>query len=127
MVYYSEFTSVFYNKKNIYKKIGGIWCTIVVDESKFSKIKFKVGRFTITLVKDEVDTVTCNLYSVNFFLDNRYTKKIRTNGVCWAGYNNNNWFLCELSEFAKLGFHHLTVNHSYNFVDPIKVANLQKN
>ena len=31
---------------------------------------------------------------------------------CWAAYNN----------IANLGYQHLTVNHTYNFVDPITHA-----
>lgn len=113
-------------KNLIPRKIGGVGRIIEIDESKFSKRKFNVGRSVRSpWVIGGVDIHSGDLFFREVLFRNRETihsvllecVEIGSTIVtdCWAGY-------CDLEE---LGYIHLKVNHSTNFVDPITGANTQ--
>ena len=111
-----------YSGKDV-KKIGGQNFTVEVDEAKFGKRKYNRGRLVegqwvlggicretkeafFVAVEDRSGETLCGIIE-------RYVKKgsiIHTD--CWAGYN----------KLEELGYTHLTVNHSENFVDPQRGA-----
>lgn len=111
--------------QNNNKKIGGYGHVVQIDESKFSKRKYNVGRIERSpWVIGGIDLITKDVFFVevfsrdsttllNIILENVeegttiYTDK-------WKGYINLNQY-----------YHHLDVNHTTNFVDPITGANTQ--
>ena len=113
-------------RSTTFGKIGGSGLTVQVDESLFSKRKYHVGR----LVR-KIWVVGGICYETNevFFVEAIYRTQEALSGIIlahvevgttivtdmWAGYNN----------FNNLGFFHLTVNHSENFVDHESGANTQ--
>lgn len=108
------------------RKIGGVGHTVEVDESKFSKRKYNVGRSVRSpWVVGGVDLTTGEVFFVEVLYRNSETLsnilleniEVGTTIItdCWAGYVN----------LEALGFIHLTVNHSENFVDPLTGANTQ--
>lgn len=107
-------------------KIGGPGHVIQIDESKFSKRKFGVGRIVrspwiVGMIDVEtrevcfVETFFRNSETLNDIIHNHINEGSILITDCWAGYNN----------LQNLGFQHFTVNHSENFVDPITGANTQ--
>ena len=106
--------------------ISGIGSIVEVDESQFSKRKFNVGRVVRSAwVIGGLDINTGDLFFREVLFRNRMTitsvlqecvllgTTIITD--CWRGY----------VDLESLGYRHLTVNHSRNFVDPVSGANTQ--
>lgn len=107
-------------------KIGGVGHIVEVDESKFSKRKYNVGRTVRSpWVVGGVDINTGDLFFVEVFRRDKETlsalllENIEIGTMiytdCWAGY----------IDLSLLGFQHYTVNHSTNFIDPTTSANTQ--
>ena len=107
-------------------KIGGVGKTVEIDESKFGKMKYHKGRkiegqwvFGGICREDK----TMFLYTVEKrdkshlipIIKSRIAEGTTIISDCWATYK------CLEDE----GFKHLTVNHSYNFVDPTTLAHTQ--
>ncbi|CAL4119845.1 unnamed protein product [Meganyctiphanes norvegica] len=104
-------------------KIGGVEFHVEIDESKFGRTKYHRGRFTtgqwvfggycreteefFAVPVDRRDSAT--LLQV---IKDRIAPGTTIISDCWAAYN------CLSQE----GYIHLTVNHTYNFVDPITGA-----
>lgn len=111
---------------NSLEKIGGLNRLVQIDESKFSKRKFEVGRTVRSpWIVGFIDVETREVRFVETFYRDADTLR-RLIGLyvaegsiivtdCWAGYRN----------LESLGMTHMTVNHSTNFVDPITGANTQ--
>lgn len=108
------------------QKIGGPGKIVEVDEAKFSKRKFNVGRVTRSpWVIGGVDIENGNVFFREVLFRNRETinsvllECVELGSIvvtdCWAGY----------IDLESLGYQHLTVNHSQNFVDPDTMANTQ--
>ncbi len=110
-------------------KIGGQGSVVEVDEMKFGKRKFNVGRIVegswlvgmIDHDSNELRVEICpnNIRDANNLLKiiNDHVEKGTTIMTdCWRGY----------SGLTADGFHHLTVCHKYNFIDPETYANTQK-
>ncbi|MGL5707973.1 MAG: transposase [Aeromonas sp.] len=106
--------------------IGGEGHIVEIDECKFSKRKFHVGReFKSAWVVGGIDVQTRQTFFVEVLRRDTETLKrvIRENVLpntiiytdCWAGYN----FL-DSSEYI-----HMTVNHKEHFIDPVSGANTQ--
>lgn len=107
-------------------KIGGVGRIIEVDEAKFSKRKFNVGRAVRSpWVIGGVDIHSGEMFFVEVIRRNSETiKQVLTENIeigstvitdCWAGYVN----------LESYGYFHLKVNHSENFIDPLTGANTQ--
>lgn len=101
------------------EKLGGDNCTVEIDESKFGKRKYNVGR---VIEGQWVFGGICR-ESKNFFMVPVHQRNSETLlpiikekilpgttiiSDCWKAYN------CLSEE----GFKHITVNHKLNFVDP---------
>ena len=100
-------------------KIGGEGKIVEIDESKFGKRKFSVGRliegqwvfggvcretrscFMVPVEKRDTDTLLA-------IIKDKIEPGTTIISDCWKAYN------C----LSDSGFKHLTVNHSINFVDP---------
>lgn len=105
------------------KKIGGQGFTVEIDESKFGKRKYNVGR---VIEGQWVFGGICRETREFFFVpvqerNSETLLRVIQDHIepgttiisdCWKAYN------CLNSE----GYKHLTVNHSVNFVDPITGA-----
>ena len=101
-------------------QIGGPNCTVEIDKSKFGKTKYHKGRY----IKGQwVFGGICH-QTREFFLvpverrDKDTLIPIITERImsdCWKSYDCLN----------TMDFEHLTVNHSYNFVDPNTEAHTQ--
>lgn len=105
------------------EKIGGVGQIVEIDESKFGKRKYNVGRviegqwvfgafcrntrscFMVPVENRNRDTLLA-------IIKDRILPGTTVISDCWKAYD------CLESE----GFQHLTVNHSYNFVDPETAA-----
>ena len=103
------------------KKIGGIGKVVEIDESKFGKRKYSRGRlvegqwvfggicretrdsFLVALPGNKRDSATLE----PIIMEN-IEPGTSIISDCWKAYDN----------LGSVGFSHLTVNHSYNFVDP---------
>lgn len=107
-------------------RIGGPGHWVQLDESKFSKRKFEVGRAVRSpWIVGGIDMTTKECFFVEtFYRDAETLRSIIMNHVvegsvlctdCWRGYSN----------LESLGFTHFTVNHSRFFVDPITGINTQ--
>ncbi|KCZ81950.1 hypothetical protein H312_00593 [Anncaliia algerae PRA339] len=107
-------------------EIGGPGHIVEIDESKFSKRKYQVGRIVNSpWVVGGVDVSTKEFFFVEVINRNSDTlkgiilDKIYPGSLIvtdeWRGY----WGL------EILGYHHCTVNHSQNFVCPLTGANTQ--
>lgn len=105
------------------EKLGGPGKIVEIDESLFTKRKYNVGRFTSqqwVFGGIERGTKKCFLVPVQsrskVNLMSVIHDKIESGTTiisdCWKSYN----------DIATSGFNHLTVNHTYNFVDPISGA-----
>ena len=108
---------------NTKKNIGGDGLTVEIDESKFGKRKYNVGRVIegqwvfggFCRETKEIFMVPVEARDANTLL--AVIKEYIAPGSvvisdCWKAYD------C----LSKEGYEHLTVNHSYNFVDPITKA-----
>ena len=102
-------------------KIGSVGMTVEIDESKFGKRKYQRGRliegqwvlggicretreiFLVALPENKRDRQTLEPLILEHVAPG---STIITD--CWKAYDN----------LGAEGFQHLTVNHSYNFVDP---------
>lgn len=114
-------TILAYNASLNIEKIGGPGLTVEIDESHLIKRKYNVGRIPVSnavWVVGGICRETGAVFLKTVRQRNRETleelilehvilgTKIITD--CWRGYVNLN----------NLGFIHVTVNHSLNFVDP---------
>ena len=126
--FYRDMSALCCNIYNKYfkKKIGGIGLTIEIDESKFTKRKYNVGRVVrdlwvvggicretndvfFVIVEDRSEETLLEVIMENVELGSTiYTD-------CWRGYLNLNSY----------GYIHYTVNHSRNFVDPETAVHTQ--
>ena len=101
--------------------IGGVGKTVEIDESKFGKRKYHKGRFVEgQWVFGGICRETKEIFLValpNNKRDRRTLEPIILAHIlpgttvisdCWKAYDH----------LGAVGFNHLTVNHSYNFVDP---------
>ncbi|XP_047488175.1 uncharacterized protein LOC125038668, partial [Penaeus chinensis] len=104
-------------------KIGGPGTILEIDESKFGKRKYNVGRliegqwvyggvcrecwnfFFIPVPSRDAETLLA-------IIKDRVKEGTTIISDCWKAY----------SCLKKEGFQHLTVNHSLNFVDPVTAA-----
>ena len=109
-------------QNNSCDKIGGPGLTVEIDESKFGKLKYNRGRY----IKGQwVFGATCH-ESREFFITtvDKHDKntlipiildKIHPGSMifsdCWKAYQHE--------------YEHKTVNHTYNFVDPITLVHTQ--
>ena len=109
------------NQLHTDKKIGGPGLTVEIDESKFGKRKYNRGRivdgqwvfggicretrdiFLVPLENNNRDKATLEPLLINHIAPGSTIIS-----DCWAAYN----------QLGTKGFEHLTVNHTYNFVDP---------
>ena len=104
---------------NTVGKIGGPGLTVEIDESKFGRTKYYRGRFTrgqwvfggycretgeffaVPVARRDTDTLLA-------VIKDKIHEGTTIISDCWRAYN------CLVLN----GFRHLTVNHTYNFVDP---------
>ncbi|XP_069995056.1 uncharacterized protein [Penaeus vannamei] len=110
---------IFWCFENQSDKIGGSGEIVEIDESKFGKRKYNVGRviegqwvfggvcrksrdFFLVAVETRDSLTLLNV------IKERIHPGTTVISDCWKAYN------C----LEKEGYQHLTVNHSYNFVDP---------
>jgi transposase-like protein len=114
-------------------KIGGPGHIIEIDESKIGKRKYNVGRIVegqwllgildLGTLENPTRKYRIEILPNNqrdgetlLRLINRHVEKESTIVTdCWRGYNG----------LDADGFNHLTVNHTYNFVDPDTFAHTQ--
>ena len=115
--------AVIYMDEVAAEKIGGIGHVVEIDETKIFRRKNHQGRLTAGeerhewafggICRETKKTFFCLVPDrsedtlVRVLLENVFTGTTIMSD-CWRGYQN-------LSEF---GFHHETVNHSRNFLDP---------
>uniref|UniRef100_A0A0L8G1M4 ISXO2-like transposase domain-containing protein n=1 Tax=Octopus bimaculoides TaxID=37653 RepID=A0A0L8G1M4_OCTBM len=87
--------------------IGGPGLTVEIDELKLGKTKYHRGRFVEGQWNNKRDRATLEPIILQHI-------KLGTTVMsdCWKAYDS-------LGAFS---FQHLTVNHSYNFVDPLTGA-----
>ena len=107
------------NKIHKDKKIGGIGMVVEIDESKFGKRKYSLRLVEGQWVFGGICRETCDGFLVALpgnkqdraNLEPIIIKNIEPGTAiisdCWKAYDN----------LGSVGFSHLTVNHSYNFVD----------
>lgn len=111
---------------NSSQQIGGPGLTVEIDESKFGKMKYNKGRKVdgkwvfggICRETKEIFVVPVDRRSKDNLLPiikDRIRPGTTIISDCWSSYK------CLNSE----GFKHLTVNHTYNFVDPDTLAHTQ--
>ncbi|XP_064084126.1 uncharacterized protein LOC135199936 [Macrobrachium nipponense] len=104
-------------------KIGGVGLTVEIDESKFGKRKYNVGRVIDgqwVFVGICRETRQCVLVPVKLrsaetllpIIQQFFEPGTTIVSDCWKAYN------C----LQELGYQHLQVNHSLNFVDPVTLA-----
>jgi hypothetical protein len=111
------------DKKNL--KMGGPGKIVEIDESLYAKVKHSKGKnlmrpqvWTFGLVqrKDSTTNGKCYMQVVpnreaQTLLAVIYEKVLNGSTIysdCWSSYE----------KLSKLGYTHLTVNHTYNFLDP---------
>ncbi|XP_052889554.1 uncharacterized protein LOC128297888 [Anopheles moucheti] len=105
------------------RQIGGAGMTVEVDETKVVRRKYNIGRISsankewlvggICRETGEIflERVEARTQAVLHELIQRHVAPgTRILSDCWAGYNG----------LTGLGYDHATVNHSYNFVDPLQ-------
>ena len=102
-------------------KIGGANCTVEIDEAKFGKRKYNKGRVIegqwviggICRETGEIFVALCpnnkrDSQTLISIIEEHVNSQSTVITDCWKAYeqlDRDNW-------------HHLTVNHTYNFVDP---------
>ncbi len=107
--------------------IGGVGISVQIDESLFSKRKNHCGRILPAqwvLGGVESDSKNCFVELVPNRTKESLLEVIRRRvkpGTliitdCWASYVG----------LENIGYDHLTVNHTYNFVDPQTLVHTQK-
>jgi hypothetical protein len=127
-VWYEKLGKLSYSimKEQKSQKIGGIGHIVEIDESKFSKRKYNVGRTVRSpWVIGGIDVETRDTFFVEVFSRNRdvLSSVILENVEVGTTIYTDEWRgYCDLTE---LGYIHLTVNHRRNFVDPFTGANTQ--
>ncbi|KCZ77911.1 hypothetical protein H311_01070, partial [Anncaliia algerae PRA109] len=108
------------------KKIGGKDRIVEIDESKFSKRKYNIGRNIVSLwVVGGIDVESGDSFFVEVIKRDATTlrgiilENVEQGSIlhtdCWRGYIN-------LQDF---GYKHYTVNHSQNFVNPSNFCSTQ--
>jgi hypothetical protein len=121
--WFKKFRDVIEIKMNqlLFDKIGGFSETVEIDETKIYTRKYMVGRI---LKKQSIWILGCvcretkecaflvtrrrNREVINNFVLNNINLNTRIISDCWRGYTDIN----------SLGFNHVTINHTENFVDP---------
>jgi hypothetical protein len=126
--WYLKFRHVCYEIMRLVKpkKIGGNGMIVQVDESKFSKRKYNVGRLVKSVwviggIDESGETFFVEVLSRSKeVISNIMMEYVHTGSIvftdCWKGYIDLN----------TLGFFHFTVNHSKNFVNPITGVHTQR-
>ncbi|KCZ79254.1 hypothetical protein H312_03359 [Anncaliia algerae PRA339] len=107
-------------------KIGGIGNVIEVDESRFSKGKYNVTK----VVRSPWILGGMDLETGDVFFAEEINRNMETiNNILLENIELDNTIVTdswrEYVEFNQLGFIHLTVNDSENFIDPLTGANTQ--
>lgn len=121
-----KISCIIMKNENSSGKIGGFGHIVQIDESKFSKRKYEIGRVVKSpWIVGGIDCTTHQVFFVETFyrnastLENIICDHVKVGSTiftdCWAGYSNLN----------SRGFFHNTVNHSTNFVDPETGVNTQ--
>ena len=112
--------------------IGGPGCVVEIDESKIGRRKYNVGRMVEghwILGMVEVGTEEAlGPFRIEICPENKRDADTLLPLIqrhvapettiitdCWGSYNR----------LSDLGYNHLTVNHTYNFVDPVTYAHTQ--
>ena len=107
-------------------KIGGPNCTVEIDESKFGETKYHKGRY----IKGQWVFGGICRQTKQFFLvpverrDKETLIPIITERIAnGTTIMSDCWKSCDC--LSTMDFEHLTINHSYNFVDPNTEAHTQ--
>ena len=87
-------------------RIGGPGVTVEIDKSVFTRRKYNRGRMVMVPVDQRNADTLLPIIQQYILLGTTIVSD------CWAAYNT----------IGHLGYNHLTVNHTYNFVDPITYA-----
>lgn len=108
------------------KKIGGPGVIVQVDESKFSKRKYNVGRlvrscWVVGGIDDFGETFFVEVFARSTeIIDSIFNEYVLPGSIIftdgWKGYGNLN----------SMGYFHYTVNHSKNFVNPVTGVHTQR-
>ncbi len=110
-------------------KVGGSGSVVEVDEMKFGKRKYNVGRviegsWIVGIIDHDTNDLRIEICPNNVRDENNLLRIINKHvekGTtimtdCWKSYNG----------LTSDGFNHLTVCHKYNYIDPNTYANTQK-
>ncbi len=110
-------------------KIGGSGSVIEVDEMKFGRRKYNVGRIVegswiVGMIEHDTNELRIEICPNNIrdahnllAIINKHVEKGTTIMTdCWKSYDG----------LTADGFNHLTVCHKYNYIDPNTYANTQK-
>jgi DNA-directed RNA polymerase subunit M/transcription elongation factor TFIIS len=109
-----------------FQKIGGIGHIVEIDESKFSKRKYNVGRAVRSpWVIGGIDIETRDTFFVEVFSRNKevLTRVILENVEVGTTIYTDEWK--GYVDLNRVGYIHFTVNHRRNFIDPVTGANTQ--
>ena len=109
-------------------KIGGPNCTVEIDESKFGKRKYNKGRVIegqwviggICRENGDIFVALCpenkrDAETLMTIIENHVDNRSTVITDCWKAYDH----------LEQKKWHHLTVNHSTNFIDPSTGAHTQ--